>query len=100
LAGVLGAAVGGSRPAADLGWIPHSRLLGQTGKIIAPDLYLAFGISGAPQHMAGAGASKTIVAINNDPDAPIFRVANLGLVETWQDVVPALTAACRELTEE
>jgi electron transfer flavoprotein alpha subunit len=100
LAGVLGAAVGGSRPAADLGWIPHSRLLGQTGKIIAPDLYLAFGISGAPQHMAGAGASKTIVAINNDPDGPIFRVANLGLVETWQDVVPAMTAACRELTEE
>lgn len=100
LADVLGAAVAGSRPAADLGWIPHSRLLGQTGKIIAPDLYLAVAISGAPQHMAGAGASRTIVAINKDPDAPIFNVAHLGVVDEWQNVVPALTAACRELVEE
>jgi electron transfer flavoprotein alpha subunit len=100
LAKVLGAAVGGSRPAADLGWIPHSRLLGQTGKIAAPDLYLAVGISGAPQHMAGAGASKTIVAINKDADAPIFKIAHLGIVDEWQNVIPALTEACREIGDE
>lgn len=100
LAEVLGAAVGGSRPVADLGWIPHSRLLGQTGKIVAPDLYLAFGISGAPQHMAGAGASKTIVAVNKDPDAPIFKMAHLGVVDEWQNIIPPLTAACRELADE
>lgn len=100
LADVLGAAVAGSRPAADLGWVPHSRLLGQTGKIIAPNLYLAVAISGAPQHMAGAGASRTIVAINKDPDAPIFNVAHLGVVDEWQNVIPALTAACREFLDD
>lgn len=97
LARVLGAAVGGSRPAADLGWIPHSHLIGQTGKIIAPNLYIAVGISGAAQHMAGAGSSKTIVAINKDPDAPIFKLAHIGVVEEWEKVVPVLIEACREL---
>jgi electron transfer flavoprotein alpha subunit len=97
LAQVLGAAVAGSRPAADLAWVPHSHLVGQTGKIVAPNLYIAVGISGAPQHMAGAGSSKTIVAINKDEDAPIFKVAQIGVVEEWQNVISDLTAACKEL---
>ena len=97
LAETLGAAVGGSRPAADMGLVPHSRLVGQTGKIVAPQLYVAVAISGAPQHMAGAGASKTIVAINKDEDAPIFKVAHIGVVDEWQNVIPGLTAVCKEM---
>jgi electron transfer flavoprotein alpha subunit len=99
LAQVLGGAVGGSRPAADSGWVLHSQLIGQTGKIVAPDLYIAVGISGAPQHMVGAGAAQTIVAINKDPDAPIFKVAHLGVVDEWQNVIPAFVTACRELQD-
>jgi electron transfer flavoprotein alpha subunit len=97
LADVLGAAVGGSRPAADLGWVPHSHLVGQTGKIVAPNLYIAVAISGAPQHMSGAGSAKTILAINKDEDAPIFKVAHVGVVDEWQNIIPDLTESCKEL---
>jgi electron transfer flavoprotein alpha subunit len=97
LAEILGAAVGGSRPAADLGWVSHSQLIGQTGKIVAPNLYIAVAISGAPQHMSGAGSSKTIVAINKDEDAPIFKVAHIGVVDEWQNVIPALKETLKEM---
>ena len=90
LARALDAAVGGSRPAADSGWVPHSHLVGQTGKIVAPQLYIAIGISGAPQHMSGAGSARTIVAINKDEDAPIFKAAHVGVVDEWENVLPPL----------
>jgi electron transfer flavoprotein alpha subunit len=96
LARALDAAVGGSRPAADSGWVPHSHLVGQTGKIVAPQLYIAIGISGAPQHMSGAGSAKTIVAINKDEDAPIFKAAHVGVVDEWENVLPPLI---EELTQ-
>ena len=96
LAEILQGAVGSSRPPADSGWVPHGKLIGQTGKILSPNLYIAIGISGAPQHMAGISAAKTIVAINKDEDAPIFKVAHLGVVDDWRQVIPALIRACRE----
>ena len=97
LAKLLKGAVGASRPATDNGWVPTTQQVGLTGKIVTPDLYVAVALSGSSQHMAGCSGSKSIVAINKDPEANIFKEAQFGIVGDWKQVLPAFTKKVKEL---
>jgi electron transfer flavoprotein alpha subunit len=88
--------VGATRPPCDAGWITNSRQIGITGKIVSPDLYIAVALSGASQHLSGFFSSRVVVAINRDPEANIFKVANYGIVADWKTVLPPFTARLRE----
>ncbi len=100
LAKALKGAVGATRPPCDNGWVPDGLQIGLTGKIVAPGLYIAIALSGSSQHMSGSSGSKTIVAINKDPDANIFKVAQYGIVEDWKKILPAFTDKVKELLAE
>jgi len=100
LADALGGVVAGSRAAVEQGWLPHEQQVGQTGRTVRPKLYIACGISGAIQHLVGMQNSEVVVAINRDPEAPIFRACNYGIVGDLFEVVPALTQRFRQARQE